>query len=70
MLPTHAHRHTRAAPPRTLTLVLCPAVPPQQRPEPNAYEPIYRYPVDTGGDGTFDLPGFVARAQVRLECCD
>ena len=38
---------------------------PHARPEPNAYEPIFRYPVDTGGDGTFDLPGFVARSQVR-----
>ncbi len=38
-------------------------MPREQRPLPNAYEPIYRYPVDTGGDATFDTDGFVRRAQ-------
>lgn len=45
-------------------------MPQHERPEPSAYEPIYRYPVDTGGDATFDLPGFVARAQVLHFFCN
>ena len=32
--------------------------------EPAAYEPIFRYPVDCGGDASLDVPGFVKRAAV------
>ena len=38
-------------------------MPTEQRPAPGVYEPIYRYPVDTGGDGAFDVQGFIGRAQ-------
>jgi hypothetical protein len=32
--------------------------------EPAAYEPIFRYPVDCGGDASLDVAGFVKRAAV------